>query len=153
MIDEMMRGLVSTPMENQDQFMSGEVTNHLFEEKSIPKSGETYSITLKDAEFIDGILFYRSGFSGIEYSKGQRPWPEVLQRVPRCLQPQKGPRLRRPLQRNQLGRHQATKADLRLRGRCRSFHWRSQRSSAQRSAGGTYFRLHNWDSVPETKEM
>jgi len=39
MIDEMMRGLVSTPMENQDQFMSGEVTNHLFEEKSIPKSG------------------------------------------------------------------------------------------------------------------
>ena len=39
MIDEMMRGLVSTPMENQDQFMSGEVTNHLFKEKSIPKSG------------------------------------------------------------------------------------------------------------------
>jgi len=39
MIDEMMRGLITTPMENQDQFMSGEVTNHLFEEKNIPKSG------------------------------------------------------------------------------------------------------------------
>ena len=39
MIDEMMRGLVSTPMENLDQFMSGEITNHLFEEKHIPKSG------------------------------------------------------------------------------------------------------------------
>lgn len=25
----MMRGLVSTPMENLDQFMSGEITNHL----------------------------------------------------------------------------------------------------------------------------
>jgi hypothetical protein len=35
----MMRGLVSTPMENLDQFMSGEVTNHLFEEKNIPFSG------------------------------------------------------------------------------------------------------------------
>ena len=56
MIDEMMRGLVSTPMENQDQFMSGEVTNHLFEEKSIPKSGETYSTTFKDAEFIGGFF-------------------------------------------------------------------------------------------------
>ena len=39
MIDEMMRGLVSTPMEFMDQFMSGEITNHLFEEKNIPKSG------------------------------------------------------------------------------------------------------------------
>ena len=35
----MMRGLVSTPMENLDQFMSGEVTNHLFEQKDIPFSG------------------------------------------------------------------------------------------------------------------
>ena len=35
----MMRGLVSTPMENLDQFMSGEVTNHLFEQKNVPFSG------------------------------------------------------------------------------------------------------------------
>ena len=34
-----MRGLVSTPMENQDQFMSGEITNHLFEERGIRYSG------------------------------------------------------------------------------------------------------------------
>ena len=34
-----MRGLVSTPMENQDQFLSGEITNHLFEERRIPFSG------------------------------------------------------------------------------------------------------------------
>jgi len=30
---------VSTPMENLDQFMSGEVTNHLFEQKNVPFSG------------------------------------------------------------------------------------------------------------------
>ncbi|CAB4055353.1 PXDN [Lepeophtheirus salmonis] len=29
MIDEVIRGLVATPMENQDQFISGEITNHL----------------------------------------------------------------------------------------------------------------------------
>ena len=34
-----MRGLGATPMENQDQFMSGEITNHLFEERRIPFSG------------------------------------------------------------------------------------------------------------------
>ncbi len=39
MIDEMMRGLVATPMENQDQFISGEITNHLFEERRVPFSG------------------------------------------------------------------------------------------------------------------
>jgi len=39
MIDEVMRGLVATPMENQDQFISGEVTNHLFEERAVPFSG------------------------------------------------------------------------------------------------------------------
>ncbi|XP_058790188.1 uncharacterized protein LOC131663675 [Phymastichus coffea] len=39
MIDEMTRGLVSTPMETLDQFITGEVTNHLFEQKGIPHSG------------------------------------------------------------------------------------------------------------------
>jgi peroxidase len=34
-----MRGLVSTPMENLDQFISGEITNHLFEKQQIPFSG------------------------------------------------------------------------------------------------------------------
>lgn len=39
MIDEMTRGLVSTPMETMDQFITGEVTNHLFEQPGIPHSG------------------------------------------------------------------------------------------------------------------
>ena len=39
MLDEMVRGLVSTPMEAMDQFITGEVTNHLFEQPGIPHSG------------------------------------------------------------------------------------------------------------------
>ncbi|KAJ8969968.1 hypothetical protein NQ317_008531 [Molorchus minor] len=39
MIDEIARGLVSTPMETLDQFITGEVTNHLFEDRKIPFSG------------------------------------------------------------------------------------------------------------------
>ena len=39
MIDEIARGMVSTPMESLDQFITGEVTNHLFEDKKIPFSG------------------------------------------------------------------------------------------------------------------
>lgn len=31
--------MVSTPMENLDQFITGEVTNHLFEDRKIPFSG------------------------------------------------------------------------------------------------------------------
>ncbi|XP_043527129.1 uncharacterized protein LOC122537740 [Frieseomelitta varia] len=39
MMDEMMRGLMATPMETLDQFITGEVTNHLFEIRGIPYSG------------------------------------------------------------------------------------------------------------------
>jgi len=39
MIDELLRGLLGTSMETLDQFITHEVTNHLFEEKSKPFSG------------------------------------------------------------------------------------------------------------------
>lgn len=39
MMDEMLRGLLATPMETLDQFITGEVTNHLFEIRGIPYSG------------------------------------------------------------------------------------------------------------------
>lgn len=39
MVDEISRGLVATPMETLDQFITGEVTNHLFEDRRIPFSG------------------------------------------------------------------------------------------------------------------
>ncbi|VVD00797.1 unnamed protein product [Leptidea sinapis] len=39
MTDELLRGLSSTPMETLDQFITGEVTNHLFEDRKVPFSG------------------------------------------------------------------------------------------------------------------
>ncbi|XP_014256496.1 uncharacterized protein LOC106670552 [Cimex lectularius] len=39
MIDEIMRGLSATPMESLDQFITGEISNHLFEDRRIPHSG------------------------------------------------------------------------------------------------------------------
>ena len=38
-IDEVMRGMFISPMEGLDQFITGEITNHLFETRSIPFSG------------------------------------------------------------------------------------------------------------------
>ena len=39
MIDDLLRGLLGTSMETMDQFITKEVTNHLFEEHSKPFSG------------------------------------------------------------------------------------------------------------------
>lgn len=39
MIDELIRGLAATPMETLDEFITEEVTNHLFEDKRTPYSG------------------------------------------------------------------------------------------------------------------
>lgn len=39
MIDELVRGLISTPMETLDNFLTEEITNHLFEDAAIPFSG------------------------------------------------------------------------------------------------------------------
>ncbi|CAH1108455.1 unnamed protein product [Psylliodes chrysocephalus] len=50
MVDEITRGLVSTPMETLDQFITGEVTNHLFEDRKIPFSGvDLISLNLQRA--------------------------------------------------------------------------------------------------------
>ena len=38
-IDEIMRGLYNTPIEELDQFITKEITNHLFEDKKVPHSG------------------------------------------------------------------------------------------------------------------
>ena len=39
MIDQVIRGLATTSMETLDQFITEEVTNHLFEDKKVPFSG------------------------------------------------------------------------------------------------------------------
>lgn len=39
MIDDLIRGVATTSMETLDQFITEEVTNHLFEDKATPYSG------------------------------------------------------------------------------------------------------------------
>ncbi|KAK4300435.1 hypothetical protein Pmani_027361 [Petrolisthes manimaculis] len=39
MVDELVRGLVNTPMETLDNFLTKEITNHLFEDSAVPFSG------------------------------------------------------------------------------------------------------------------
>jgi len=39
MVDELLRGLAATPMETLDEFITNEVTNHLFEDRRTPFSG------------------------------------------------------------------------------------------------------------------
>lgn len=39
MFDELTRGLLAAPMEDMDRFITGEVTNHLFEQRRAPHSG------------------------------------------------------------------------------------------------------------------
>lgn len=39
MVDELVRGMISTPMETLDNFITDEITNHLFEDSHIPFSG------------------------------------------------------------------------------------------------------------------
>jgi hypothetical protein len=39
MVDDLIRGLAATPMETLDQFITSEVTNHLFEDRRMPYSG------------------------------------------------------------------------------------------------------------------
>lgn len=39
MVDELVRGLINTPMETLDNFLTKEITNHLFEDSAVPFSG------------------------------------------------------------------------------------------------------------------
>lgn len=58
MIDEISRGLVSTPMEALDQFITGEVTNHLFEDRRIPFSGiDLIAMNIQRGKFNKKLLF------------------------------------------------------------------------------------------------
>jgi hypothetical protein len=38
-LDELTRGLLAAPMEDMDRFITGEVTNHLFEHRRTPHTG------------------------------------------------------------------------------------------------------------------
>ncbi|KAF7995421.1 hypothetical protein HCN44_006528 [Aphidius gifuensis] len=90
MIDEMIRGLVATPMETLDQFITGEVTNHLFENRQIPFSGiDLIALNIQRARDhgIPGYNHYR-GLCNLKKAQtfddlSREMTPEVIARLKR----------------------------------------------------------------------
>ena len=57
MIDDLIRGMSTTSMETLDQFITDEVTNHLFEDKATPYSG-LGEWGMSDSDFTEKIIMY-----------------------------------------------------------------------------------------------
>ena len=54
MVDEIVRGLIATPMQTLDQFVTSEVTNHLFETRRVPFSGfDLVAINMQRGEGVE----------------------------------------------------------------------------------------------------
>lgn len=81
MLDEINRGLVATPMETLDQFITGEVTNHLFEDRKIPFSGVDL-IALNIQRGRDhGIPSYNN-YRALCNLKRARTWEDLSREIP-----------------------------------------------------------------------
>ncbi|XP_022188065.2 peroxidase-like protein isoform X2 [Nilaparvata lugens] len=81
MVDELIRGLVSTPMENLDQFITGEITNHLFEEKRVPHSGmDLPALNIQRARD-HGIPPYNE-YRGLCNLKRATTWEDLSREIP-----------------------------------------------------------------------
>lgn len=80
-MDEISRGLVSTPMETLDQFITGEVTQHLFEDRRIPFSGIDL-IALNVGRARDhGIPSYNN-YRALCNLKRARTWEDLSREIP-----------------------------------------------------------------------
>lgn len=56
MVDDLIRGLAGTPMETLDQFITNEVTNHLFEDRRMPYSGmDLAAINIQRGNILIGV--------------------------------------------------------------------------------------------------
>lgn len=81
MIDEISRGLVATPMETLDQFITGEVTNHLFEDRRIPFSGiDLVSLNVQRARD-HGIPSYNH-YRALCNLKRAQTWEDLSREIP-----------------------------------------------------------------------
>ncbi|KAL5279193.1 DBLOX family protein [Megaselia abdita] len=81
MIDEISRGLVATPMETLDQFITGEVTNHLFEDRKIPFSGvDLIALNVQRARD-HGIPSYNN-YRALCNLKRARSWNDLSREIP-----------------------------------------------------------------------
>lgn len=81
MIDEIARGLVATPMETLDQFITGEVTNHLFEDRKIPFSGiDLIALNVQRARD-HGIPSYNN-YRALCNLKRAQTWDDLSREIP-----------------------------------------------------------------------
>lgn len=81
MIDEIARGLVATPMETLDQFITGEVTNHLFEDRRIPFSGiDLIALNIQRARD-HGIPGYNN-YRALCNLKRAQTWDDLSREIP-----------------------------------------------------------------------
>lgn len=80
-LDEISRGLVATPMETLDQFITGEVTNHLFEDRRIPFSGiDLIALNVQRARD-HGISSYNN-YRALCNLKRARTWEDLSREIP-----------------------------------------------------------------------
>lgn len=81
MVDEISRGLVATPMETLDQFITGEVTNHLFEDRKIPFSGiDLIALNVQRARD-HGIPSYNN-YRALCNLKRAQNWDDLSREIP-----------------------------------------------------------------------
>ncbi|XP_055595817.1 uncharacterized protein LOC129746262 [Uranotaenia lowii] len=81
LIDEISRGLVATPMETLDQFITGEVTNHLFEDRRIPFSGvDLVALNIQRARD-HGIPSYNN-YRALCNLKRAQTWDDLSREMP-----------------------------------------------------------------------
>lgn len=81
MVDEISRGLVATPMETLDQFITGEVTNHLFEDRKIPFSGiDLIALNVQRARD-HGIPSYNN-YRALCNLKRAQNWEDLSREIP-----------------------------------------------------------------------
>lgn len=81
MVDEIARGLVSTPMETLDQFITGEVTGHLFEDRKIPFSGiDLIALNIQRARD-HGIPSYNN-YRALCNLKRAQTWEDLGREIP-----------------------------------------------------------------------
>ncbi|KAF0289714.1 Peroxidasin [Amphibalanus amphitrite] len=84
MVDDIMRGLISTPMENLDNHITGEVTKHLFEESGRPFSGlDLVSLNIQRARD-HGIPAYND-YRAICNLKKASTFDDLSREIPRKL--------------------------------------------------------------------
>ena len=149
MIDDLIRGMSTTSIETLDQFITDEVTNHLFEDKHTPYSGldlAALNIQRGRDHGLPGYNLYRAicnltradDFGGLRREIA----PPVIERLRRTYAHVDDVDLFTGLQNIDVF---VTMATNKISG---FFRWFGRNPSSWWSSG-PHLRLHHWYSVPE----